>query len=79
MTFLALCTRTLPGLTLAVLLAACSEKAQTSGTNKTDVDVSQGVANAYVASGWKLGDKASWEGQMRTRVQSQDEYPRVKQ
>lgn len=79
MTFLALCTRTLLGLTLAVLLVACGEKAQTSGTNKTDVDASQGVANGYAASGWKPGDKASWEGQMRTRVQSQDEYSRIKQ
>lgn len=36
-----------------------------------------GAGNAFVAPGWKPGDKASWQQQMTRRAQSQNEYLRV--
>ncbi|MBA3595127.1 MAG: hypothetical protein M3Q12_07210 [Pseudomonadota bacterium] len=63
-------------------LAACGDKAQTSSGAKSDVASFQGVTgpgNAYNASGWKPGDKAAWEQQLKTRLQNgQNEYNRVK-
>ena len=59
-------------------LAACGEKAQTAATRKSDGKVWQGADNAFAVSGWKSGDKASWEEQMRIRAQAQDEYAKIK-
>jgi len=62
----------------ALALAACGEK--TAGAvKKSDVPAFQGStgASAYAADGWKAGDQASWEQQMRTRNQGQNEYARV--
>ena len=61
---------------LAAGLAACGEKPQTAGTKKSDAKAWGGAQNAYVAEGWKAGDQASWETQLRTRAQSQNEYTR---
>jgi hypothetical protein len=63
---------------LALALSGCTEKAQTANPRKSDTHAWQGTGNAYVASGWKAGDKASWDEQMRTRAQAQNEYGRVK-
>ena len=66
------------GLALAAGLAACTEKPQTLTTRKADTPASQGTGSAYVAPGWKPGDQASWDEQMRTRTQNgQNEYPRT--
>ena len=64
---------------LAAGLAACGEKAQTvqPAMKKSDGHAWDGAQNAYVAAGWKAGDKASWETQMRQRAQSQNEYNRA--
>ena len=62
---------------LALLLSACAEKAQTSGTQKTDSKPWEGAQTGYVASGWKAGDQASWEEQMKVRSQGQNEYSRA--
>jgi len=62
----------------ALALAACGEK--TAGAvKKSDVPAFQGStgASAYMANGWKAGDQTSWEQQMRTRNQGQNEYARV--
>lgn len=62
----------------ALLLAACGEKPQDVATGKKpDVPNWQGADNAHVAPGWKAGDKAAWEEQLRTRAQGQNEYQRV--
>lgn len=62
----------------ATLLAACAEKPQTAGTRKADTPAYQGAADGYVAPGWKAGDAASWEQQMKTRAQQgQNEYSRA--
>jgi hypothetical protein len=66
-------------LAMATLLAACGEKPQ--GTNaavrKADSHAFQGTDNGYVATGWKAGDKASWEEQMRARARGQNEHVRI--
>jgi hypothetical protein len=69
-------------LSIVLALAACGEKAQTAGqasTKKSDAKAWEGATNgAYTDSGWKAGDKDSWEAQMKTRAQQgQNEYTRV--
>ena len=59
------------------LLAACSEKAQTAGDRKTDGKAWESAGTPYTATGWKAGDQASWESQLRQRAQSQNEYLRA--
>jgi outer membrane biogenesis lipoprotein LolB len=63
----------------ALLLSACGEKPQDMAAGKKpDVPNWQGTDNAYVTPGWKAGDKAAWEEQLRTRTQQgQNEYQRV--
>lgn len=59
-------------------LAGCGEKPQTLGGVKNDVPAYQGADNKFVAPGWKPGDKASWEQDLKTRAQnSQNEYSRI--
>ena len=61
-------------------LAACGEKPQTlqSGV-KVDAPGLPGHRPARTPSpGWKQGDKASWEQQLKTRTQQgQNEYTKV--
>jgi len=66
---------------IAVPLAGCGEKAQTSGQSsvkKSDAKAWEGAPNdPYAVGGWKAGDKDSWETQMKTRAQQgQNEYNR---
>jgi starvation-inducible outer membrane lipoprotein len=62
----------------ALALAGCSEQPQTLGQRKADTQAWAGANNAFVAPGWKVGDQASWEEQMRTRAQrGQNEYVRA--
>ncbi len=63
---------------LGAALAACGETKTADHTvRKADSPAYQGAANPYVADGWKPGDAASWEQQMRTRAQGQNEYSRA--
>jgi hypothetical protein len=63
---------------LAVMLAGCGEKPQTAqGTRKSDTAAFQGGEARYASPGWAAGDKASWEQQLRTRAQAQNEYVRT--
>jgi hypothetical protein len=59
-------------------LAACGEPAQTATTRKVDTKPWQGPDNVYTANGWKAGDRANWDEQLRQRAQAQNEYTRVK-
>ena len=57
---------TKPGLLACALvaLAACGDKPQnleTGTASKKDSAAYLGTGSAYVAPGWKPGDKASWE------------------
>ena len=58
------------------LLAACGDKPQTLGNiGARDVAAFNGTGSAFVAPGWKPGDKTSWEQQLRARMQSgQNDY-----
>ncbi len=69
------------GLALVVLLAACSEKSQALGGPARKTDTAAWVANdsakpGFAAAGWKGGDKAAWEAQIRARNQAQNDYAR---
>jgi hypothetical protein len=46
---------------------------------KSDAPAWQGTtgASAYAADGWKAGDRAAWEQQLRSRNQGQNEYART--
>ena len=66
---------------VAAVLGACGEKPQQvtgSTVKRSDTPAYGGVQAPYAATGWKAGDSASWEEQMRLRVQNQNEYTRVK-
>ena len=58
---------TLSLLATALLMSACAEKAQTAATRKFDTKPWEGAQPGYTAAGWKSGDQASWEEQMKTR------------
>ena len=59
-------------------LAACGEKPQSLQTVKQDTASFQGTGMPYVTPGWKPGDKASWEAQLKTRTQNgQNDYAKV--
>ena len=65
----------------ALALSACGDKPQTAGTasKKHDAKASDGAANtAYTAPGWKQGDPASWEQEMKARNLNQNEYTRTR-
>ena len=61
-------------LALAAGLAACGEKPQDLGANRSDVPAYKGTGTNFVAPGWKAGDKTSWEQQLKTRGQGQNDY-----
>ena len=73
--------RTTLAATLAamLLLSACAEKPQTAATKQHDAKPWQGVAAGQSAdAGWKAGDQAAWEEQLRNRAQrGQNEYTRA--
>jgi len=64
-------------LALGVLLSACGERAQTATHRKADGHAYEGTTDGFSASGWKAGDAASWEEQMKNRAQGQNEYTRT--
>ena len=69
------------GLALVLLLAACSEKSQALGGPARKADTaawgpSESAKPGFAAAGWKGGDKAAWEAQIRTRNQAQNDYAR---
>jgi hypothetical protein len=62
---------------MAVASTGCGDKAQTAGTTKkADAKAWELAQSNHVAEGWKGGDQAAWEKQLRVRAQGQDEYSR---
>ena len=64
-----------------IALAACTEKPQALGEAGRKVDsaawsASDSAKPGFAASGWKGGDKAAWEAQLRARNQAQNDYAR---
>ena len=75
-------------LSAASLLAACGEKPQTNAegvrhdaapwTGTANGAQKEGGGTAFTTQGWKVGDKASWQEQLKTRAQNgQNEYTRT--
>ena len=59
-------------------LTGCGEKPQTVVAKKSDTQAWQATGSAFVAGGWKEGDHASWEEQLRNRAQGQNDYAKVR-
>lgn len=58
-------------------LAACGEKPQTGAGIRGDAAPYAGTGSNFTEPGWKAGDKASWEAQLKARQQyGQNEYTR---
>jgi hypothetical protein len=65
-------------LAVSCLLAACGEKAQNLGVARQDAAAFNGTNKAFVAPGWKQGDKTSWESHLKARGQNnQNEYTKT--
>ena len=64
---------------LALTQVACTEKPQTLNATQKKIDTPswKGADNPFVASGWKEGDQASWEEQIKKRAMGQNEYLRT--
>ena len=65
---------------VALFVSGCGDKPQAAGqgpAKKADTKAWEQSQSAYLAEGWKAGDQASWEAQLRTRAQSQNEYSRI--
>ncbi len=66
--------------TLAMMvLGACGDKPQTLGSaSKQDQASFNGTGSAFVAPGWKAGDKVSWESHLKARMQNgQNDYSKA--
>lgn len=63
----------------AATLSACGEKPQEMGGTRSDAAPYTGVGKSqYQQPGWKVGDKASWEQQLKARAQyGMNDYTRV--
>jgi hypothetical protein len=59
-------------------LSACGERSQELGAKKVRSDRAAytGGDAQFTAPGWSAGERASWEQQIRTRGQGQNEYAR---
>jgi hypothetical protein len=72
----------LQGVCLAVAavlaLAACGQKDKAASARKADVPAWQASGGSFVEPGWKAGDQASWEAQLRNRAQGQNEYAKTR-
>jgi len=63
---------------LSMLVAACGEKTQAGASKrKGDSPPWEAAQDPFVVPGWKSGDEASWESQIRNRTAGQNEYSRV--
>jgi len=73
--------RTVLVLSLAALaLAACAEREQTASGIKSDAAPFNGTNKQppFTATGWKPGDRANWEQQLKVRtVNGQNDYVKV--
>lgn len=60
----------------ALMLAGCGEKDQSlpATVKKTSAPPWKGAQDPFVARGWTPGDKDSWEAEIRSRNQKQNEY-----
>lgn len=67
------------GLVLSALAGCEKAQAMDPSASKPDAQAwaeSPAAHPAYMAPGWKAGDKAAWEEQIRKRNQAQNDYVR---
>ena len=70
-------------LVLASSLAGCGERPQTTlykdgkYRGKPDMRPWDNASAAYGSPDWKKGDQASWDGKVRDRTATQNEYGRI--
>jgi hypothetical protein len=65
------------GAALMGMLAACGAKPDQGVAKRSEQPSWDAAADPFVVTGWKSGDKASWQQQMTVRAQNQNEYLRV--
>ena len=72
-------TTSIPAAVAVAMLVACGDKPQTmGGAVRQDTAAFNGTGSPFVASGWKPGDKTSWESHLRARMQSsQNDYSKA--
>jgi hypothetical protein len=72
---------TLSVVVAVVAVSACGEQPQEMGGTRSDAAPYAGVGKSqYQQPGWKVGDKASWEQQLKSRAQyGMNEYNRATQ
>ncbi|MEO6659556.1 MAG: hypothetical protein ABIN44_04410 [Burkholderiaceae bacterium] len=62
----------------AFALSACGDREQTIGVSKSKLADSNAweisSSNPHIASGWTVGDRASWDDHLRRRTQMQNDY-----
>ncbi|RQO83987.1 hypothetical protein [Acidovorax sp. FJL06] len=69
---------TLAAAVALVALTACGEKPQTGAGIRSDAPPYAGTGSNFMQPGWKAGDKAAWEAQLKARQQyGQNEYSRT--
>ncbi len=71
---------TMAVLVMSVAAAGCGDKPQEIGQSsvkKLDSKAWDMAKSSSVVEGWKSGDQASWEEQMRKRAQGQNEKSRI--
>ena len=64
----------------AFAAAGCAEREQTASGIKSDAGAYQGTSKQppFMAAGWKQGDRAAWEQQLKVRtVNGQNDYVKV--
>ena len=64
----------------ALALAGCAEREQTASGIKSDAEPYTGTSKQppFMAAGWKQGDRANWEQQLKVRtVNGQNDYVKV--
>ena len=61
----------------AVVLSACTEKPQTASARKSDETPWASKPTPYAVAGYKGGEQAAWEQQIKSRAQGQNEYNRT--
>ena len=62
---------------VAFIVSACGEKVQTmpvGAERKADAQVWQTENDRFLAPGWTPGDERSWDAQMKSRAQAQNDY-----
>jgi hypothetical protein len=70
--------RTLIASAALLALGACTESPQTATGIRSDSPAFNGTNMPYVATGWKQGDRGSWEQQLKVRTQTgQNDYAKV--